>query len=81
MTMREVRNGVGLTVEERSLLAEARGTVVIAFRIMLNKFNRIVVGGGLLLISPWRGFEVEFIRRSRASEHNDGIKKADKEVT
>ena len=42
--MRGVRNGVGLTVEERSFLAEARGTVVIAFCIMLSKFNRIGVG-------------------------------------
>lgn len=43
--MRGVRNGVGLTVEERSFLADAQGAVVIALRIMLNKFNRIGVDG------------------------------------
>lgn len=35
--MRGERNGVGLMVEEISLLADARGTVTIAFRIMLTR--------------------------------------------
>lgn len=35
--MRGVKNGAGLTAEERSFLADARGTVARAFRIMLIK--------------------------------------------
>lgn len=41
VTMRRGGIGVGLIVEVRSLLAEARGTVAIAFRSMLIRVDRM----------------------------------------